>query len=139
MNINPYLSFNDQCEEAFNFYIKTLGGKFDFVLRNGESPMRDNIPSERHQLIMHAQISLGAHILMGADFPADMHKPAGNVSLTINYDTPAEAEKAFAALATGANVRMPMQPTFFAKSFGTLTDRFGISWLIKGGDVPVNA
>lgn len=133
MNMNPYLSFNDQCEAAFNFYAKVLGGKIDGLLRNGESPMRDKVPAERHNLVMHAQMSIGSQIIMGADMPPDMLKPGGSIALTINYDTPEEAERVFHALAEGGTVNMPIGPTFWAKRFGALTDKFGVPWLVNGG------
>ncbi len=133
MNMNPYLNFHDQCEAAFNFYCKALGGKIDGILRNGESPMHEKVPQERHHLVMHAQMSIGSQVIMGADMPRDMHKPGGSIAITINYDTPEEAERVFAALSEGATINMPIGPTFWAKRFGALTDKFGIPWLVNGG------
>lgn len=136
MNMNPYLNFNDQCEAAFTFYAQVLGGKIDALLRNGDSPMRDEMPKERHHLVMHAQLSIGTQIMMGADMPPDCFKQmsgGGSIALTLNYDTPEEAERIFSALVEGGSINMAIGPTFWAQRFGALTDKFGTPWLINGG------
>jgi PhnB protein len=135
MQLNPYLSFNGQCEAAFNFYAKVLGGKIDGILHNGDSPMRDNVPKDRHNLVMHAQISIGTNVIMGADMSLECGAVggAGSIALTLNYDTPEEAERVFDALADGGTVKMPLAPTFWAQRFGAITDKFGTPWLINGG------
>ena len=138
MNLNPYLNFNHQCEEALTFYAKALGGKLDMLMRYGESPMSNEVPKDRHQWVMHAQISIGSQIIMGADALPEFCKgnvAAGNVALTLNYDTAEEATRVFDALAEGGSVDMPIGPTFWAQAFGALTDKFGIPWLINGGFV----
>lgn len=139
MNLNPYLNFSDQCEAAFTFYVKVLGGKIDGMLRNGESPMRDKVPTERHHLIMHAQISIGTNVIMGADMSPDCVQTTGggSIALTLNYDTPEEAERVFSALADGGKITMPIGPTFWAQRFGALSDKFGTPWLINGGFLPM--
>lgn len=135
MNMNPYLNFRDQCENALTFYAKVLGGKIDMLLRNGESPMRDKVPKERHNFVMHAQMSVGTQIIMGADMSPECGAVggAGSIALTLNYDTPGEAERVFNALADGGTIKMPIAPTFWAQRFGALTDKFGTPWLINGG------
>ncbi|MBX9719789.1 MAG: hypothetical protein K2X81_00200, partial [Candidatus Obscuribacterales bacterium] len=67
MNVNPYLTFNGNCEEAFKFYEAKLGGKADQFFRYGDSPMADKVPSDWKDKIMHATITFGAQKLMGAD------------------------------------------------------------------------
>lgn len=135
MNMNPYLNFRDQCEAAFTFYAEVLGGKIDMLLRLGESPMANDIPPERRQLVMHAQMSIGANVLMGADASPECFKggDGGSIALTLNYDTPEEAERVFNALADGGSIDMPIGPTFWAQRFGALTDKFGTPWLVNGG------
>ena len=139
MNMNPYLNFNDQCEAALTFYAKVLGGKIDGLLRNGESPMRDKVPAARHHLIMHAQISIGTNVIMGADMSPECVQASGrgSIALTLNYDTTEEAERIFSALAAGGTITMPIGPTFWAQRFGALTDKFGTPWLINGGFLPM--
>jgi PhnB protein len=95
--------------------------------------MREKVPTERHHLVMHAQMSIGSQVIMGADMPPDMQKPGGSISIAVNYDTPEEAERVFAALSDGATINMPIGPTFWAQRFGALTDKFGIPWLVNGG------
>ena len=67
MKLEPYLTFNGQCEAAFKFYEKCLGGKITFMLTNGNSPMADQVPTEWHDKIMHATFTVGDEVLMGAD------------------------------------------------------------------------
>lgn len=138
MNLNPYLNFNDQCEAAFTFYAKVLGGKIDGIMRNGESPMANDIPKERHNAVLHAQLSIGTQIIMGADMPPECLKQisgggSGSIALTLNYDTLEEGQRVFNALAEGGTINMPFGPTFWAKGFGAVTDKFGTPWLVNGG------
>lgn len=139
MNLNPYLNFYGQCEAALTFYAKVLGGKIDGLMRYGESPMSKDVNAEHHQRVMHGQVSIGSQIIMAADMLPEYCKNAGNnsgsgsIALTLNYDTPEEAERIFAALAEGGTITMPIGPTFWAQRFGALTDQFGTPWLINGG------
>ena len=139
MHLNPYLNFNDQCEAALNFYCQILGGKLDMLMRCGESPMRNDIPEERQHQVMHAQISVGTQIIMGADISPECRASSGPgpIALTLNYDNTDEARHVFDALAAGGQVQMPFAPTFWAEGFGALTDKFGISWLVNGAYLPM--
>lgn len=135
MNLNPYLNFNDQCEAALTFYAKVLDGKVDGFLHFGESPMAGDVPKERHHLVMHGQISIGSQIIMGADMPPECRSSVsgtGSIALTLNYDTLAEGQRVFNALAEGGKINMPFGPTFWAKGFGAVTDKFGTPWLVNG-------
>ena len=101
MQINPYLFYDSNCEAAFKFYEKVLGGKIEMLLRNEEAPADMPSPPERKKKIMHARISIDGEILMASDAPPDhFHKPQGfAVSLTVK--DPAEAERKFKALVRG--------------------------------------
>ena len=131
MQINPYLFYQGNCEAAFKFYEKTLGGKIEMLLRNDEAPESMPAPPERKKQIMHARISINGEILMASDAPPDhFHKPQGfAVSLTV--DDPTEAERKFKALSEGGNVTMPFGKTFFSKGFGMCVDQFGIPWMVN--------
>jgi PhnB protein len=131
MQVNPYLFYNGNCEAAFKFYEKTLGGKIEMLLRNDEAPEEMPAPPERKKNIMHARISIDGEVLMASDAPPEhFHKPQGfSVSLTVG--DPAEAERRFTALAEGGSVNMPFGKTFFSKGFGMCVDQFGIPWMVN--------
>ena len=129
--LSPYLFFDSNCEAAFKFYEKTLGGKIEMMLRNEEGPPEMASPPERKHKIMHARMTIGDQVLMASDAPPDhFHKPQGfSVSLTVK--DPAEAERKFKALAEGGSVNMPFGKTFFSKGFGMCFDQFGIPWMVN--------
>jgi PhnB protein len=131
MQINPYLFFDSNCEAAFKFYEKVLGGKIELMLRNSEGPPEMGAAPDRMQKIMHARISIDGEVLMASDAPPDhFHKPQGfAVSLTVN--DPAEAERKFKALCEGGSANMPFSKTFFSKGFGMCVDQFGIPWMVN--------
>jgi PhnB protein len=134
-----YLSFDGNCADAMRFYERALGGKLEVLMSGGESPMADQIPEEWAHRILHARLALSdGGLLFAGDSPA--HLPyAGikDVSLTLNYPSVPQAEHIFAALAEGGTITMPMQPAFWAKTWGMLVDRFGTSWIVNGELIPV--
>jgi PhnB protein len=129
--LNPYLFYNDNCEAAFKYYEKVLGGKIEFMLRADEGPADMKPGPGREKKIMHARMSIGGQVLMASDAPpGHFHKPQGfSVSLTV-ADL-AEAEKKFKALAEGGSENMPFGKTFFSKGFGMCTDQFGTPWMVN--------
>jgi PhnB protein len=131
MQINPYLFYDSNCEAAFNYYAKVLGGKIEMMLRNEEAPEPMPGPSGREKKIMHARISIDDEVLMASDAPPDhFNKPQGfAVSLTV--DDPAEGERKFKALSEGGSVNMPFGKTFFSRGFGMCIDQFGIPWMVN--------
>lgn len=133
MNLNPYLSFKGDCETAFTFYETTFVGKIDTLMKYAGSPMSDHVPAEWSDKVMHAHLTIGNQVLMGADSPPDSYQQPQGISVTINLKEISEAERIFDALADGGNVTMPLQQTFWATRFGMVTDRFGIPWLINCG------
>ena len=130
MHCDIYLTFNDTCAEAMDFYRELLGGSEPFVLTNGDLPMADQVPKERHHLVMHASFRLGNLRVMGSDAPTGMYSKPQGMTVSFTADGPAEAERIFAALSEGGTVRMAMQQTFFADRFGMVIDRFGIPWMV---------
>jgi PhnB protein len=131
MNLNPYLSFKGDCETAFKFYEQTFSGKIEGILKYAGSPMSEHVPAEWGDKVMHAKLSIGPQTLMGADSPPGSYQQPQGISLTINLNDVAQSERIFNALAEGGNVSMPLQQTFWATSFGMVTDRFGIPWMIN--------
>ena len=129
--LNPYLFYNDNCEAAFKFYEKVLGGKIEMMLHADEGPEDMKPGPGREKLIMHARMTIGSQVLMASDaMPEHFQKPQGfAVSLTVA--DPAEAERKFNALAEGGSLNMPFGKTFFSKGFGMCIDKFGIPWMVN--------
>lgn len=135
--INPYLSFNGNCEEAFNFYKSVFGGEFQFIGRYEDLPATDrqNFSSVSDDKIMHVSLPISAqNILMGCD-SSETHEEAtifgNNIVLSVNTDTKLEADRLFNGLSVGGQIKSPMSDTFWGAYFGTLIDKFGINWTIS--------
>ena len=131
MQLKPYVHFNGQCEEAFNFYAQCLGGKIDFMLTYAGTPVEQHVPAEWQSKILHATLAVGDQILQGADGPPETYKEPQGFSVSLNLKDPAQAERIFHTLAENGKVQMPLQKTFWAALFGMLVDQFGIPWMIN--------
>ena len=131
MRLNPYLNFNGDCEAAFALYEKCLGGKLEMSMTYAGSPMADQVPAEWGNKILHVTMSLGDLRLQGADAPPGRYEKPRGFSVALNLDDAAQASRIFKELADGGKVQLPMQETFWAASFGMLTDHFGIPWIIN--------
>ncbi len=142
--LTPYLSFDGKTREAFGFYEQALGARIATMMRFADMPRpaataegcAGAMPSGDG--IMHARLVLpGGALLFASDTPPGMtYEGNKGVMLALQYDTVDEAQSAFHALAQGGKVTMPLGPTFWAKTFGMLTDRFGVSWAVNGEPVP---
>jgi len=131
MELNPYLTFNGQCEAAFKFYEKLLGGKIDAMMTYGSSPMAEQTQPEWRNKIMHARMTVGDQMLMASDAPPDRYEAMKGIMVTIGIDDPAEAERIFLALSEKGTIQMPIQKTFWAARFGMLVDQFGTPWMVN--------
>jgi PhnB protein len=132
MKINPYLIFNGDCAAAFKFYAQCLQGTLEVMMTFGESPAREHVPAECHDLVMHTRLLVGDQAIMGSDSTPD--RPYSGIhgcAISLNVDSVAEAERVFAALADQGTVQMPLEATFWAARFGMLVDRFGASWMVN--------
>ncbi len=130
MKLNTFLNFGGNCEEAFRFYERHLGGAITMLMRRTELPDPDDAWPGWEQSIQYAIMNLGETELMGSDVPPQRFQPMRSVYLSLTVDSAAEAERTWATLADGGQIFMPMQETFFATRFGQLRDKFGISWMI---------
>jgi PhnB protein len=128
MTLTPHLSFNGQCEAAFQFYERCLSGKIITMLTWGETPMAT--PEMEHK-ILHATLMIGDSMLAGSDIPPGQYQKPQGCHVLIGIDDPVKGEHMFNALAENGTVQMPFQKTFWARGFGVLTDQFGISWEIN--------
>jgi len=131
MQLNPYLSFNGNCAEAFCFYQKALRGTIPMTLTYGESPMKDQTPPEFGDKVAHTRLIVGDAVIMGSDAPPGRYQKTQGITVAIGVDSAAEAERVFHALAEKGTVTMPIAETFWAVRFGVLTDQFGIPWMIN--------
>lgn len=135
----PYLGFDGNCAEAMRFYERVLGGKITVMMTGAQSPMADQMSKEFADRVMNAQLLLpGGGLLYAGDAPPHVpYQGIKGVNITLNFDTVEEAESIFNALAEGGKVTMPYSPTFWAKKFGMLIDKFGVSWIINGELTPL--
>jgi PhnB protein len=131
MQLNPYLMFKGQCEEAFTFYAKVLGGKIVAMMTHEGTPAEGNVPAEWRKKIIHARLQVGDMLLMASDAPPTHSESMQGFKVNIGVDDPKEAERIFQALSEGGTVQMPIQETFWAVRFGMLVDRFGTPWMVN--------
>ena len=127
MKLDIYLNYRGNCEEAFQFYETHLGGKITGIARHGDQP-NPNIAADWKNKVLHAQLELGATVLMGADIPTA--EPMRSAYLTLTLASEEEAERVYAVLKDGGDVFMKMEKTHFANRFAMLRDKFGTSWML---------
>jgi PhnB protein len=134
----PYLSFDGNCRQAMQFYADTLGGELIAMMSFADMPPGGDMPPSTSQNIMHACLKLpDGSALYAGDAPEGMpFEGQKGVMLTMSYTTEAQGQRIFKALSQGGTVTMPWSPTFWAKGFGMVTDRFGTSWGINGEEIP---
>ena len=133
MRLNSYLHFSGQCEEAFQFYEKCLGGKIEGVFRYEGAPGGAGlgVPESWRDKVMHASIKIGDQTIMGMDAPPEsFHKPQG-FRVNIGVHDLHEGKKIFDALSEKGKVVMPFGPTFWSPGFAMFEDRFGTPWMVN--------
>ena len=140
MKIHAYLSFDGKTEEAFRFYEGVLAGKLTEFHRFGSMPQQGGFeltPAQKN-LVMHVGLELpGGQMIMASDTIAGMgpgRVEGNNVSLSIHPDTRQDADRIFNALAQGGTITMPIADQFWGDYFGSLTDRFGLNWMVNYSD-----
>ena len=140
MKIHCYLNFEDKTEDAFRFYEKVLGGKLTDIHRFGSIPSDGSfeLTPEQKNLVMHVGLVLpDGQMLMGSDMLPGMgpkRVEGNNFSISVHPDSRQDADRVFAALSEGGAVTMPMADQFWGDYFGSLTDRFGINWMVNYTD-----
>lgn len=135
MRISPYVSFNGNCAEAVAFYEKAFNVKAE-IMRYKDAPPEDGYqsPEGTENLVMHAQFEIDGEMVMLCDLPPETPVKVGeNIAIMAEFDSVDKAKAAFEALKEGGEVSMEIQETFWSKCFGSLTDKFGISWNISIG------
>jgi PhnB protein len=127
MKLYAQLNFGGNCEEAFRFYEKHLGGKIEMMMNQGQTP---GATADAGKAIVHARMHIGDTVLIGNDVPASVFQRIRSVYLYLSVDSSEEAERVHALLAEGGEIYMPLEQTFYANRFSMLRDRFGVSWSI---------
>jgi PhnB protein len=133
MQIQPYLNFDGRCEEAINFYKKALGAELTGLMRYSETPDAPPpgmVAPGSENKVCHAAFRIGESTVMASDGGCRGKSDFQGITLNLSVANEAEADRAFAALAEGGKVTMPLMKTFFSPRFGMLVDRFGVSWMI---------
>ncbi|MDR5857625.1 VOC family protein [Caballeronia sp. LZ062] len=144
MQVQPYLFFEGRCEEAVSFYREQLGAQVVMTMRFRDNPDAGkdggseaasgcSMPPGSEDKIMHTAFTIGESMLMASDGMCSGKPNFGGVSLSLSANDEQQAEKFFDALSNGGQIQMPMTRTFFAKRFGMVQDKFGVSWMVLGG------
>jgi PhnB protein len=132
MNVAPYLFFNGDCRQAMTFYARTLGGEVVAMATADQAPADAKMPGMPQDAVMHAMVVAGGVTLMAGDsYPPQDYAPPHGMSVCLQPDSVDAAAAIYAALAEGAQVQMPLGPTFWSRAFAMLTDRFGTPWMIN--------
>lgn len=133
--INPYLTFNGNCEEAFAFYKDVFGRDFAFVGRFKDMPAEYSVPESEQEKIMHIALPISNEtVLMGSDSSDAFGKAStfgNNISISINGESEEETNSLFKKLSEGGQVHMALDKTFWGSLFGMFTDKFGINWMVN--------
>lgn len=130
MKIEAYLFFDGRCEEAIEFYRQALGAEQTMLVRFKDCPDASMIPPGGENKIMHGRLRIGDTVILISDGRCEGKPNFQGFSLSITAKDEAEADRMFAALAEGGEVRMPLGKTFFSPRFGMLADRFGVGWMV---------
>jgi PhnB protein len=133
MNVQPYLSFEGRCDEAIEFYEKSLGAKVDILMRFKECPDQSMVSPGSAEKVMHAALRVGDTQILMSDGRCQGGPNFNGFSLAVSAESDADAERMFNALADGGQVRMPLAKTFFSSRFGMVADRFGVGWMVLVG------
>ena len=132
MQTQPYLVFEGRCEEALQFYHRTIGAEVTMLLRFKDAPKGEQggPPAALSEKVMHSNVRIGDTTILASDGRCSGHPNFQGFSLALITANDAEAKRTFAALSEGGQVQQPLTKTFFSSLFGILTDRFGVSWMV---------
>lgn len=133
MHISPYLFFDGRCEEAVTFYRQAIGAQVRMMMPYKDHPdpsQLGDMPPGSEEKIIHGELRIGQTTVMVSDGRCQGKATFQGFALTLTFDDAAEADRVFAALSEGGQVRMPLGKTFFSPRFGMVTDKFGVMWMI---------
>ena len=132
MRVEPYLFFDGRCEEAIDFYKKTLGAEVGMLMRFKENPEPPpgGFAAGTENKVMHASMMIRGTNVMASDGYAKGKPHFEGFSLAFPVKDEGEADKVFGELSKGGQVQMPLAKTFFSPRFGMVADKFGVSWMV---------
>lgn len=142
MQLHPYLNFDGNCREAFEFYHKCLGGEITLMITYGDMPADENPDApegcvdpasmaECADLIAHVSLAFGDAVLMASDSPPGFYEAPAGTACSLQISDPLEGKAVFDRLSEGGTVKMPFGPTDWAKGFGMFNDKFGVPWMVN--------
>ncbi len=133
MAVLAYLDFDGKCEEALQFYCQTFGAEIKALMRFEQSPEpapEGMMPPNTGHKVMHSELKIGDSVVMASDCHCSGNPKFQGISLTYSSPSTATIEKVFAGLSAGGKVEMPLSKTFWSPLFGTVTDRYGVTWMV---------
>jgi PhnB protein len=132
--INPYINFNGNAEEAFNFYKSVFGGEFALIVRFKEMSSPENPVAEKEEnKIMHIALPIGKNVLMGNDVPEFMgrvNEMENRSKISVSAQNREEADRLFQGLSANGTVEVPIGDSPWGSYFGMFRDQYGIEWII---------
>jgi PhnB protein len=136
MYIQPYLFFDGRCQEALDYYVSALGAKVEMLMKFKDSPEPPDqkMAQVSGDNIMHASFRIGDTVVMASDGFGKGKPVFQGFALSLAVNSVAEADRYFSALAKGGTIQQALTKTFFAPSFGMVTDKFGVPWMVIAGD-----
>ncbi len=132
--INPYLNFNGNTEEAFNFYKSVFGGEFLSIMRFKDTPDGDQLSAAEKEKIMNISLPIKNNILMATDALETMGQKltqGNNFYIAITADTKEEADQLYNGLSAGGKIELAIADSPWGSYFGMFTDKFGIQWMVE--------
>jgi PhnB protein len=134
-HINPYINFNGNAEEAFNFYKSVFGGEFERIVRLKDMASPEfPVPENEAEKIMYIALPIGNTKLMANDVPESMGKVNENEhrsKIMVSAESREEADHIFNGLTVGGNIEMPMEESPWGTYFGMFRDKYGIEWMVE--------
>ena len=134
-SVSPYLNFNGNTEEAFNFYKSVFGGEFLAVMRFKDNPGCGEMKESDKDRVMHIALPIGSGtVLMGTDALESMGQKlifGNNFYICLSPDSKVEADRLFNGLSDGGKIEMPIQDMFWGAYWGSFADKFGVQWMIN--------
>ena len=133
MALAPYLFFDGNCREAFEFYRSVFGGEFEFIETFAGGPPDMQMADEDRDSIMHVSLPVGGSMLIGSDMPSSFGGPVSagsNFAISVDAESRARADEIMAKLSEGGATTMPMQDTFWGAYFGSCADKYGVNWQV---------
>jgi PhnB protein len=130
VEVNPYLFFPGNTEQAIAFYQQVFGGKVTITRRGEVDPSATE--AERNQVI-NALLTGGEVTLRASDHGGTTADPQTRIELSLIGTDEAQLRAMFDALAQGGTVRAALERQFWGDIFGAVTDKYGIGWQVNIG------